>query len=327
MEREIEEEVLPYIPVDKQKGFLITAKDVENPVLKILRKVVPEVEWKSTHYWGARGLNDFEDCDFGLAYGFAFKNVSKLEDDARTIFGQDEIARKRWCSSQNHNELYQGVQRLRLCRNPGRTLVVHGPLYPFDLLGQPCRHVDLRQETRCTAAELAAERIIEFMAVTSIRACSKRMGWLLNICHSNEKERMLRLQSELKVKSELYDKNPETLAPEAFSTPESAIIYSSSLRSSEPTDDVCLHDLATKNVLSFLTKAESFEGIMSPDANFWNDVWTEVLSRKPDLCRVYVKHDEVHKQKPSLGVGFVKDGEALDHVLQVFGLKPGIWSE
>jgi hypothetical protein len=44
-EREIEEDVLPYIPVDKQKRFLITAKDVEKQVLRILRKLVPEVEW------------------------------------------------------------------------------------------------------------------------------------------------------------------------------------------------------------------------------------------------------------------------------------------
>ena len=143
IEREIEEDLLPYIPVDKQKGFLITAKDVEKQVLRILRKLVPEVEWISTHYWEARGLNDFEDCDFGLAYGFAFKNVSKLEDNARTIFGGDTILRKRWCSQQNHNEHYQTAERLRLTRNPGRTLVVIGPLYPIEHLGTPTEIIDL----------------------------------------------------------------------------------------------------------------------------------------------------------------------------------------
>lgn len=276
---------------------------------------------------GSVALNDFEDCDFGLAYGFAFKNVSKLEDDARTIFGSNEIARKRWCSAQNHNELYQGVERLRLCRNPGRTLVVYGPVYPFDLLGQPSRHYDLRQETRYTASELAAERIIEFMAVTGIRAACKRIAWLLNICHYDEKDRMLRLQSDIRAKNEIFTKNPKMLALQAFQPPESAIIYSSSFRGLEPTDDVGLRDLATKTIFKTLAGTEALELVTSSDANFWNDVWKEVVSRKQELRKLKVKHLEIDKRNFATGVGSIEGGEALDQVLQVFGLKPGIWTE
>jgi hypothetical protein len=324
IEREIEEEILPFVPVNKQKGFLITAKDVEKQVLKILRKLVPEIEWKTTHYWGSRGLNDFEDCDFGLAYGFAFKNVCQLEDDARTIFGSDEIARKRWCSQQNHNELYQGVERLRLCRNPGRTLIVFGPVYPVELLGQPFRHEDLRQETRLTASELAAERICEFMTVTGILACCKRLGWLLNICRKVETEKMVQLRKSCFPQLEDGVINSDV---QPISTHESAIIYSSSFMGSETATHLCLSNLATKTVFRFLKTAGSFEWIVSTDSMFWENVWTEILSRKPDLEKLYVKHGEIHKQKPSLGVGHVKDGEYLDLLLQGIGLKPGTWLE
>jgi hypothetical protein len=280
------------------------------------------VEWKSTHYWGARGLNDFEDCDFGFAYGFAFKNVSKLEDNARTIFGGDEIARKRWCGSQNHNELYQGIERLRLCRNPGRTLIVYGPVYPVDFLGQPFRHVDLRQETRLTASELAAQRIIEFISVTGIRASCKRLGWLLNICRKVESEKMVQLRNHCFPRLGEGIMNSDV---QPISTHESLIIYSSSFMGSRTNDDVCLRDLATKTVFNFLKKAESLEWIVSTDASFWDDVWKEILSRKAELGKLYVRHDEIHKQKPSVGVGFVKDGEYLDLLLQDVGLKPGTW--
>lgn len=253
--------------------------------------------------------------------------MSKLEDDARTIFGKDEIARKRWCSAQNHNELYQGVERLRLCRNPGRTLVVYGPVYPVDLLGQPSRHYDLRQETRHTASELAAERIIEFMTVTGIRACSKRTAWLLNICQIEEKDRMLWLQADIRTKSEIFAKNPKMLDLQAFQALVSAILYSSSFKRLEPTDDVRLRDSAIKTVLEALGKAESMERIASTDTAFWHDVWQEVLSRKRELGKLKVKHEDIDRRNYGVGVGFVGDGERLDQVLQMIGLNPGIWSE
>ena len=325
IQREIEEEVLPYIPTSTRKGFLATAYDLEKRVLKILKKLTPEIEWKSTHYWGARGLNDFEDCDFGLLYGFSYKNVSALEDDARTIFGSDEITRKRWCDSQNGNELYQTIERLRLCRNPGRTLLVFGPLYPIELLGRPCTHVDLRQEGEHTNAELAAERILAFMSINHIRACSKRYCWLLNICQNSETDKMLRIQYQVRANNKFNANNPQTRDLQVTQPLERDIIIYMSLKRLEPTDNVGLDGLPIKIILDFLTQAENMDPIISADTAFWHDVWAEVSARDQNLGKLEVKHEEINKKNFSHGVGCVEDGEKLDMMFQDFGLEQGTW--
>src|SRR5208283_4906023 len=126
--------------------------------------------------------------------------------------------------------------------------------------------------------------------------------------------------------SEFYAQNPKMLDLQAFQPHLSVIIYSSSLMWLGPTDDVCLRDLAIKTIFNFLAGTEGLELITSSNANFWLHVWTEIQTRKPELGKLKVKHDEVDKRNYGVGVGFVEDGERLDQILQLLGLKPGTWA-
>lgn len=306
--RELEEDFLPYVPADARTGFLATIAAIEKRVLKILKKLTPAITWKSTHFWGARGLNNFEDCELGLVYGFSYKNVGALEDDARTIFGPDKLRRTRWCNAQNHQEHYQTDERLRLIRNPGRLLVVIGPLYPVEHLGRPQEEFDMRQAGEYTDAELAAERILDVFSKTGIHACSKRYAWLLNICHASETERMA------KHREHVWNNISEQKNPcSGLNACKSSI----------------LKQLLAYNIyykpFTVLEGTESLESIINPDDKFWNNVWSEILARKPALGKLEVKHDEVNKRNYSHGVGSIEDGERLDQLFEGCGLRPGIW--
>jgi hypothetical protein len=302
IKKDLEEEFLPHIPGGAQRGFLATIFDLEKRIIKILKKLTPEITWKSTHFWGSRGLNDFEDCDVGLAYGFSYKNVSSLEDDSRTIFGANSILRKRWCDAQSLNEHYQTAERLRLTRHPGRTLVVIGPLYPIEHLCPPTEIIDLWNQGQYCDLELAAERILDFISVAGF--CSKRYAWLLNICQTSETEKMLQVQSQITRKKQDFF---QTLDPQAFQSHDSLNVY-------------------YKSVIR-LNSMETAESIINSDGNFWKNVWTEVAARRPSLQKLEVRHDEVNKRRFSHGIGSLESAEHMDQGLQALGtgLRAGVW--
>ena len=284
--KDLEEEFLPRIPGGAQRGFLATTMDCEKRVLKVLRKLTPEIAWKSTHFWGARGLNDFEDCDTGLVYGFSYKNVSSVEDDSRTIFGADSILRKRWCDAQNHNEHYQTAERLRLTRNPGRTLVVIGPLYPIEHLGPPTEIIDLTNQGEYSDVELAAERILDFISVAGF--CSKRYAWLLNVCQESETERMLQVQSQFRNLTGKKQDFFQTLDIPAFQAHASL-------------------NVSYKSFMGLIS-TETVDSIISSDGKFWTEVWAEVAARMPSLQKLEVKHAEINKRSFSHGFGSLAIG-------------------
>jgi hypothetical protein len=273
IEQMVREDILEHIPAGARTGFLVTMKDREELVLDILKKLTPTIAWKSTYFWGARGLNDFEDCDVGLAFGFTYKHVGSLEDDSRTIFKDNLEARKQWEKVQNVNEHAQADHRLRLVRNPGRTLIVYGPIYPTELLGPYTVFEDYYDTGEFTSVELAAERVLDF--IDKFGFCSKTYCLMMGIGRREELDKMSYLQ-------------------ECF-------LHNHSKHMSD-----CIY-----TIVSHMLKLGK-DNIISTDQTFWQLLWSEVLLRRPSLKKLEVRHAIIDKRNYSHGLGDVESGKQMD---------------
>jgi len=276
IEELIQNDILDRIPAGTRKGFLATRLNDEERILKILKRLTPTIEWKSTHYWGARGLNSFEDCDFGLSFGYVYKHVGSMQDDSRTIFLDNLKAREQWEKGQDVNEHAQTDHRLRLVRNPGRTLIVYGPIYPTELLGRPSFFDDYYDTGEFTPVELAAERALDF--IDKFGFCSRAYCLMMSIGRQGDCEKMTFLQECLRSK---YSKH--------------------------------MSDYIDRIVSHMLKVAE--ENIISTDQTFWQQLWSEVLLRRPSLTKLEVRHALIDKRNYSHGVGNVESGERTDATL------------
>jgi hypothetical protein len=199
-----------------------------------------------------------------------------MQDDSRTIFLDNLKAREQWEKGQDVNEHAQTDHRLRLVRNPGRTLIVYGPIYPTELLGRPSFFDDYYDTGEFTPVELAAERALDF--IDKFGFCSRAYCLMMSIGRQGDCEKMTFLQECLRSK---YSKH--------------------------------MSDYIDRIVSHMLKVAE--ENIISTDQTFWQQLWSEVLLRRPSLTKLEVRHALIDKRNYSHGVGNVESGERTDATL------------
>jgi hypothetical protein len=140
------EATLRYVPPDARRGLLVTHKNIEKAATGILQKIRPCIKWQSTHYFASRGLNSFEDAEVVICLGVPVKSPVGSSEEAAVLFPDDHSQQRRWMKEQNEAELYQSAHRARFVRNPGRTLIVMGHYWPFELLGRPDMVEDRRRK-------------------------------------------------------------------------------------------------------------------------------------------------------------------------------------
>ena len=183
-------EIVKKIKLGVTKAVLVTHLDVEDRALAIIKKLTPQIEWLSGHYYALRGRNDFEDCQLIVCLGVPILNPSCNIDIASQLFPGEFDKQQSFLARLNAEELYQAIHRIRPVINSGRQAIVLGNYFPEDLIGPVTEKMELGRVG--TAEERAIERLKGLEIVTKEIAASYGVGEKANedkvkaLYHGNE---------------------------------------------------------------------------------------------------------------------------------------------
>lgn len=116
------------------KILIATFKREKARVLSIARELDPNRTFDAIHFWGNRGLNQYQDFDAVIAFGTPTANPIGLKDQAAALF-EDTEQQNAWIAEQGIAELFQSVHRVRPIYSP-KTIIIMGQHWP-NQLGAP----------------------------------------------------------------------------------------------------------------------------------------------------------------------------------------------
>lgn len=125
-----------------KKVLLLTFKDLSDVLLKLAREIDPGREWVNTHYYGNRGLNEFEDCNAVVAIGTPMVSPVDFIPISMKLFGR---INEQWIARQGLRELIQSIHRIRPI-NHETTIILTGNYFPTEAFGQPDLWVSARRD-------------------------------------------------------------------------------------------------------------------------------------------------------------------------------------
>ncbi|QAZ67459.1 AAA family ATPase [Solidesulfovibrio carbinolicus] len=125
-----------------KKVLLLTFKDLSDVLLKIAKEIDPSREYVNTHYYGNRGLNEFEDCDAVIAIGTPFVSPIDFEPISIKLFG---YVNEQWIARQGLRELIQSIHRIRPI-NHETTIILTGNYFPTEAFGRPDLHIQAQRD-------------------------------------------------------------------------------------------------------------------------------------------------------------------------------------
>ena len=142
--------------------YLATYKHHERQCGRIMAKILPLSNVLTGHFGAIRSSNRYEDCDSAILLGALRVPPEARLDTAAMLFPHDPDKQKRWMQHKVYEEVYQNAHRLRLIRNPGRTLIIVDREWPDYLLGEP----DLVVSIKSTKTKIgrAVERALHYIA-------------------------------------------------------------------------------------------------------------------------------------------------------------------
>lgn len=145
---------LQYLKPNEQKVLLVTYKNAKDKVVSIAQKLDPDREFVTTHFWGSRGLNKFEDCQAVICFGTPNINPGSIKDTANSLFSDIED-QKAWTLAQGYRETAQACHRIRPIYSE-KSIVILGKKWP-EKLGEPDLYIQDYQ--RGGSIDAAVERL------------------------------------------------------------------------------------------------------------------------------------------------------------------------
>ena len=142
--------------------YLATYKHHEKECGRIMAEILPSTTVLTGHYGAIRSSNRYEDCDSAILFGALRLPPDARIDAAAMIFPDDPVRQERWILHKQYEEPYQNAHRLRLIRNPGRTVIMFDREWPTYLLGEPDLVIPIRSTN--TKIGKAVERALAYIA-------------------------------------------------------------------------------------------------------------------------------------------------------------------
>ncbi len=155
-------ETAAYYLDNSQNLYLATYKHHEKQCGRIMRKILPSTKVLTGHYGAIRSSNKYENCDSAILFGTLRLPPDARLDAAAMIFPDNPSQQERWMLHKQYEEPYQNAHRLRLIRNPGRTIIIVDREWPEYLLGKPDVVIPIRSTK--TKIGKAVERALEFIS-------------------------------------------------------------------------------------------------------------------------------------------------------------------
>ena len=157
-----------------QRLYLATYKHHEIECGRIMGEILPSTTVLTGHYGAIRSSNRYEDCDSAILFGALRLPPDARIDAAAMLFPSDPDRQERWILHKQYEEQYQNAHRLRLIRNPGRTVIIVDREWPAYLLGEPDLVIPIRSTN--TKIGRAVERALDYIMENlelSKEGCSK----------------------------------------------------------------------------------------------------------------------------------------------------------
>jgi len=155
-------ETAAYYLDNPQNLYLATYKHHERQCGQIMRKILPSTTVLTGHYGAIRSSNKYENCDSAVLFGTLRIPPDARLDAAAMIFPDDPARQEQWMLHKQYEEPYQNAHRLRLIRNPGRTLIIVDREWPAYLLGEPDVVIPIKSTK--TKIGKAVERALKFIS-------------------------------------------------------------------------------------------------------------------------------------------------------------------
>jgi len=155
-------ETAAYYLDNSQSLYLATYKHHEQQCGRIMRQILASTAVLTGHYGAIRSSNKYENCDSAILFGTLRLPPDARLDAAAMIFPDDPARQERWMLHKQYEEPYQNAHRLRLIRNPGRTVIIVDREWPEYLLGKPDVVIPIRSTN--TKIGKAVERALKFIA-------------------------------------------------------------------------------------------------------------------------------------------------------------------
>lgn len=147
---------------NSQNLYLATYKHHEQLCGRIMREILPGTTVLTGHYGAIRSSNRYEACDSAILFGTLRVPPESRLDAAAMLFPNDPDSQDRWMLHKDYEEVYQNAHRLRLIRNPGRTIIIVDREWPAYLLGEPDLVVQVKSSR--TKIGRAVERALSYIA-------------------------------------------------------------------------------------------------------------------------------------------------------------------
>ncbi len=155
-------ETAAYYLDNSQNLYLATYKHHEKQCGRIMQQILPSTAVLTGHYGAIRSSNKYENCDSAILFGTLRLPPDARLDAAAMIFPGDPARQERWMLHKQYEEPYQNAHRLRLIRNPGRTVIMFDREWPTYLLGEPDVVIPIRSTN--TKIGRAVKRALEFIS-------------------------------------------------------------------------------------------------------------------------------------------------------------------
>jgi hypothetical protein len=150
--------LIEHLRPQDQKVLVITFKTIEKFVAQAIRELYPDLDFSIIHFWGPRGINEYENYHACLVYGTPTVSPAGVEDLASAMFAEQEEMDK-WKASLGRRDLTQAIHRIRPV-NGDKNIVVMGSYWPTEYLGQPDEIIDLMRKG--DNFQTAVQRLVKF---------------------------------------------------------------------------------------------------------------------------------------------------------------------
>jgi len=186
--------------------LLITPAFLEERVLKIFKDTDKDRNYKSHHFFGSRGVNDYKDCDGVIVIGSPYPNITSAWNDAQIIYPNDDDMETRnyWPYSLMLLELLQCIHRIRPVNNPkdkdDKEIVIVCSGWP-GIIEKPDIIIDQSQNKYWK--ELAIQRLEPY--VKEFGFLNPDIGFLANIYVESRKNVAKKFQNNIKKLTDAYD--------------------------------------------------------------------------------------------------------------------------
>ena len=127
--KNIAKSAIEHLRPKDQKILIATHKIIEDHLFKVFQDLLPGRTVESIHFYGNRGINNFENFDSIICFGGPGTNQAARLDEAMLLFS-DHKDRLKWFDQKATAELIQTVQRVRLSFGDKNLILIHRKWVP-----------------------------------------------------------------------------------------------------------------------------------------------------------------------------------------------------